>query len=523
MSELNLISKSLSSHYVYYERLKEDQGARYSAVHSQIKSAAEEAKKTRLDVSFIRSQADMEREKELKLIETMTSLRPDSREWVKETSDIIDAINLCLNSKDIYNRVRQTILANGATRGRGVYTFFGGYLQSTLNDMWPDFMQNYKGAKVFDITEQEIYVWLRDKVLPKAIERMFDAQVEDGVDSELQSAYQELKGLIGTFNQTNSFTQQLGQIYNIEGVAKEVKEIISKRTTKKKPGVVSSLTKNAELTYSRGGLTLEAVVDLIMEKITPRDGKSGHINVGAFKAKADNILTIGIDYSKIQEKLEEYEYGTREKNIDAFNALGDYLNNFHEGFIIYNSDKNYSLTKGFKNRGGFSAGESLSLQQYMDIMNTAGKNVETFIGAIEQLASGAVGQDMHATDYADIISKNIAYLLFDDFNTIGVGLENGVNAIHLVNLNGLFVPISAILYALVDALNNEESIKKIVYTNIKLPEIEFKTSLDQRLWEEKNPGSSAWAYQRSEMLRRGKIETHFLANLQSLLEDRTFR
>jgi hypothetical protein len=85
---------------------------------------------------------------------------------------------------------------------------------------------------------------------------------------------------------------------------------------------------------------------------------------------------------------------------------------------------------------------------------------------------------MHKTDYADIISKNIAYLLFDDFNTIGAGLENGVNAIHLVNLNGLFIPISAILYALVDALNNEESIKKIVYTNIKLPEIEFKSSFD---------------------------------------------
>jgi hypothetical protein len=45
--------------------------------------------------------------------------------------------------------------------------------------------------------------------------------------------------------------------------------------------------------------------------------------------------------------------------------------------------------------------------------------------------------------------------LFDDLNTIGSGLENGPSSIHLMNLNGLFIPISSILYALGDALQSD--------------------------------------------------------------------
>jgi hypothetical protein len=128
-----------------------------------------------------------------------------------------------------------------------------------------------------------------------------------------------------------------------------------------------------------------------------------------------------------------------------------------------------------------------------------------------------VGQADDKTDYADIISKNIAYLLFDDYNTIGVGLENGLNSIHIMNLNGLFVPISSILYALGDAISNEESIKGIVKTNIDLPSILFPTAESQRDYE-RSTGSSAWWAQREDMLDEGEIETHFLGNLKKLLQ-----
>jgi hypothetical protein len=129
-------------------------------------------------------------------------------------------------------------------------------------------------------------------------------------------------------------------------------------------------------------------------------------------------------------------------------------------------------------------------------MHVAGKNVHTFVGAIEQLAKGAIGDNMNKSDFADIISKNITYLLFDDFDAIGAGLTNGPASIHMVNVNGLFIPISSVLYALADAIQQEESIKGIVRTSIKLPEIKYPEGTAT----EGYPLHGAWEIQREEML-----------------------
>ena len=524
--DFNLLSKSLSSNYVYYKMLKDEENENYNnlyeAVLGKIQEAKAEASRTKIDTSFIIAQANAEREKELNLIERMTGFRPSSNDWGGDANNIIDAINLCLNSKDIYNRIYQTIVADGekkGTQGKGMFSFFGGYLQSTINDMWPDFMTRFKNEKVFDITKDDLYKWITEEVLNKAIERMFEAQVEEGVDPELQGAYRDLEKLIGAFDKTGSFAAQLADIYDLDGVAKEIKDILSKRTTKKKPGTISSLTKQAKLTYQRGGYTLEALVDLMLERILPKDGKSGHITMGDLGARADNIFTVGIDFSEIQDFLENEEFGTREKNIRAFTELGEHLQKFQEGFIVYTSDKNYSLSDGFKSRGGFSTGEPMTLNQYIHLMGNAIKNVRAFVGAIEQLAEGAIGEEESHKDYADIISKNIAFLLFDDFNAIGAGLENGPQSIHIMNLNGLFVPISSILYALADALDEEKNISNIVYTSIHLPKIKYENGSRT----EGYPVGKAWGIQRSEMLQQGKIETHFLGNIKKMLRDGKFR
>lgn len=508
----NLVSRSLSSKYVFYERLNEDYPNVYSAIQSRMHDAKEEAARAKINTDFIYRQANAEREKELNLIEQMTGFRPTPMDWGTNAKNIIDAINLCINSKDVYNRISQVIMSEGKTSGKSMFSFFGGYLQSTLNDEWANFCNSLGSKGNLDITEQEIGDWLYKIVLPKAIQKMFNANVEDGVDSNLQQAYQELSQLVGTFDKTGSFAQQLANIYDLDHVASEIKTIIDKRKTKRKPGSIPSLTKNIELTYTRGGQTLEAMVDLMFKAAIPKDGKSGHANIGGLKAKADNLITIGIDCSEIADFFEKEDFGTREKNVAAFTALGNYLQKFSEGFIIYTSDKNYSLNDGFKTRGGFSAGSSLTLQQYETLMAAAGRNASGFIGAIEQLAQGAVGEDESKSDYADIISKNIAYLLFDDFDTIGAGMTNGPQSIHIMNLNGMFVPISAILYALGDALGREESIKGIVKTNIYLPQIKYETNDYGGIQP-----IEAWNIQREEMLTKSRIETHFLGNLRALL------
>ena len=505
---------SLSSHYVYYDRLKDDGYENlYNAVRNKMLQAKDVAKSSRADTSFILTQADKEREKELALIERMTGFRPSPNDWGRDATNIIDALNLCLESKDIYDRVYQTITNAGGgkgTKGKQAYSFFGGYLQSTINDRLPELIDK---VGVFNIDQPTIFDWIRNEVMPVAIQKMFDADVEEGVDPKLQNAYQELTKLANKFSRSGSFANQLGSIYRIDEVAEEVSQLLADRTKISKMGI-KSLTGNKHYTYTRGGLTLEAITDLIFMSL----GKGQHGVTGDKGIKADNILTIGIDYSEIENFLSSRELGTRLENVDAFVALGKHLEDARNGFIVYSSAKNYSITDGFRDRGGFSAGSDLSLGQYGELMSIAGKNVKTFIGAIEQLADGAVGQDINQSDFADIISKNIAYLLFDDYNTIGAGLENGPNAIHIMNLNGLFVPISSILYALADAIDNEQSIKGIVKTKLDIPKIMYDTNDYGGLM----PGE-AWRKQREEMLDKARIETHFLGNLQSMLKYGTFR
>lgn len=524
MSDFNLISKSLSSNYVYYTRLRENEDPEmkklYDNVVAQMHNAKAEAERVKIDTSFIRAQADQEREKELNLIARMTGFRPSPGDWGPNAQNIIDAINSCMNLKEVYERNYQTIVAQGKTHGKGVYSFFGSYLQTALNREWPNFVSKIGLSGIFNIQEQDILNWLRNDILPMAIENMLKAEVEDGVDPSLQNAYQEVLQAMGSFSQQGSFAQQLATIYDLDAIASEIMNNLS-ISGPHKASSVSDLS-NAKLEFARGGLTLEALYDTILGLILPDDGVSGKANVGSMQAKADNIATIGIDISKIENFLNNQQTGTRIGNVQAFMGLSEHLQGLSESFIIYTSDKNYSITDGFQSRGGFSAGTALSLWQYKNLMAMAGKNVSAFVGAIEQLAKGAVGENMKKKDYADLISKNIAFLLFDDYNTIGAGLENGPQAIHLMNLNGVLIPISSILYALVDALENTGQLTGLVRTSIKLPDIMFPTTKSQTDYEIQT-GGSAWQAQKQDMLDKSRIETHFLGKLRDLLKYQTFR
>jgi hypothetical protein len=46
---------------------------------------------------------------------------------------------------------------------------------------------------------------------------------------------------------------------------------------------------------------------------------------------------------------------------------------------------------------------------------------------------------------------NIAAFLFDDFTSIGDVNMSGANALHIFDLNGVFVPLSVLLFKLAEA------------------------------------------------------------------------
>jgi hypothetical protein len=77
------------------------------------------------------------------------------------------------------------------------------------------------------------------------------------------------------------------------------------------------------------------------------------IHSGSKGIKADNILTLSIDPSIVSDALAQAD-GSRDSNIAALSELGSKLTDLDDGFIVYSSDKNYTLNNNFS---GFGAGK----------------------------------------------------------------------------------------------------------------------------------------------------------------------
>ena len=82
-------------------------------------------------------------------------------------------------------------------------------------------------------------------------------------------------------------------------------------------------------------------------------------------------------------------------------------------------------------------------------------------------------------EFEMLIAQDVAYMLFDDFTTIG-NMSSGGNAIHIMNLNGIMMPLSVVLTLLANAIEsiNEDNIRRIVNVTIKAPAILYPTMDD---------------------------------------------
>lgn len=521
MSEnFNLVSHSLGSQYVFYERLKDDTPEHqklHASMLERMNSAVAEARHVASVSSDIRRQASAERAKETALIQTFFGASLPPIDGAQDVQTFIDLLNDCLNLKQVYER-NKTLIMNSEGQ-KGVFSFFGTYLERVLNADWE------RAAGTFDFTStatlsRDVETWLEQKV-PEAIEAMFKADVENlSIDPQLRNAYMELLPLIGQVTQHGSYSQELARIYGLDDIKTEIMDALYSN----KQDVIKSLTTTKANIHSRGGFALESLGELIMESIKP----TGHGGIGSLGAKADHVATFGIDISQIADRLEEITgKNSRQRNIALFSSLEQNLQGLTQGFIVYTSDKNYTLNAGFRARGGYSAGEDITAGAFEEIMAMAGKNMSTFVGAILQFNKGAIGEGQDINAFEEVIAKNIAYLLFDDFTAIGAGLTNSTNTLHLMNLNGILVPISSILYALADSIDQTITVnpRQIVSVNISTPEIKFPTSASQSAWVSSNGGNNlaAWDYQREEALQNTKISTHFLASLQTLLRGAMLR
>ena len=249
------------------------------------------------------------------------------------------------------------------------------------------------------------------------------------------------------------------------------------------------------------------------------NGKVETIRGGGYGIKPDNMYLYGIDAGPIVDVLERIKDTDREHNIEKAEEINNYLQTLDDGFIIYSNAKNYTMSTKFFKESGFSAGAEISAQTYLEVMKKVNKNVRTFIGVMINSMKGAVGENMDLYDtVCQNLAQDIAMMLFDDYETVGKDLrKTGVKSIHIMDLNGVFLPLSFFLDLMARAIDEigrtPEGLVKVEYKTPK----KIKYDTNEEIRQARARGEAPWALQKEEALRDTKISYHFLKDFRDIL------
>ena len=524
MSTFKGHAKSLGEQYVFYQRLKTD--GYYPKLSQYVSNASyriyTQTKKYAADASAVRAQAQAEFAKEKMLLQQkfQVNINFDYYRNQDDFKEIIEALNACLNLKEVYERNVQLIKT---TEGmKGVFSWYPTYFMKAWQEFWPKIKSTaehgFLNGQLIEVALSNALDKFVPQVCVRGIELMLDGpEVEyASIDPALKTAYSALISQIGSVSTAGSVANQIYKAYQLDelkaGLVKEI-EVKNKRIYAKqvKPKVNQMISKNI---HSSGGLSLEAIENAIFSMVASSvQGGGTAIHSGSKGIKADNILTLSIDPTIVVEALESAG-ANRDENIKALSALGTKLSNLGDGFIVYSSDKNYSLNANFK---GFDAGSTgTNAANFLNNVYQADSSVSTLIGAIQQLGEGAMLEGRKA-EFEKLLAQDVAYMLFDDFTTIGT-VSTGGNAIHIMNLNGIMIPMSVFLSMLADAIESvtEDEIRKLVNVTISAPPILYPTQDDQNNAFPDNP-HGAWEYQKQYTMEHTKITAKFLRDFKSFV------
>ena len=527
-------SKSLADMYVYYERLKQDGYTQlYYTVKKNLGIQRGSLKELQKTSENLRRMGAMEKTKEIAFIQNVfhkpISVNFDDRKSVKE---FIDVLNEAMNFKDLYKRNLQLLLKTD--KQKTTISYFPSYFIQAWNAysdiLWEKVASEFeRTGRSLDIIFEEQLKKDMNFLVVDSIERMFRAQPELGQEAQQYvDAYKGLLGSIGTIDTPGSLAQQFKDIYKLDALGDSLKKALKAEKEKislesyKKAGASKKFKDSLKVQQGqRGGIALEAIENLCVQVISQMkiNGKVETIRGGGYGIKSDNMYLYGIDTGPIVDVLERIKDTDREHNIEKAEEINKYLRTLDDGFIVYSNAKNYTMSTKFFKEAGFSAGAEISAQTYLEVMKKVNKNVRTFIGVMINSMKDAVGENMDLYDtVCQNLAQDIAMMLFDDYETVGKDFQKtGVKSIHIMDLNGIFLPLSFFFDLMARAIDEigkaPEGLVKVEYRTPK----KIKYDTNKEIQQARARGEAPWASQKEEALRDTKISYHFLKDFRDIL------
>ena len=468
----NLSARTLSQGYVFYEDLKHY----HPILHGNVKNSLanlvslpdNKSKMSAESIGRLRTMArnEFEAEKEFLFHTFGVKINLDLKERgaIKE---LTDAINSCISTEDIYKRLIARI-STGQDAKIDISEFFTSYFSPEAT-----IAARQTLAKCEDITDtNEIlreFEHQLELATERALKKMFKSKAfNDNRNVDYENNKQEYSFLIdaiGKVKDSGSFANQVYHLYKLD----EVKDALMEQLKDKAKLDAKTLREQTKIVaeknsaQKKGGLK-EYLTNLIITEV----GKAKNVKVqshvtGGTLVKPDVIAFFGIDGMDMIERIEREAFMNREENMrkikEGYETLMSKFNG-ESAFIVYTNSKNYTLLKKEGNFGGFSAGASgdfATLQKILSRIQDPAA-VATFFNAIKQLAKGAVGEGMsNLKEQAEHeLASDIAYFLFDDYEVVGSKQTSSIKQLHVIDLDGLYMPLSVFLQLLANAYEDAE-------------------------------------------------------------------
>lgn len=572
-----------NSGLVYYQRLAEDAkvnplyGTLYNHATASLSNAQSFAQSNLPHIaSSLKVQAQNELKKELMALEKAwgTTFSAETMASPNFYKDLIEAINIVIQSKDVYER-NMARIKYGQSKATSlakidISQMFGSYFNTFWNNGGQEEMASAIKDHMSEWRDLNAYAMAKaiDSKLPELINntliRMFESQpfdpkwgTKDGqvvyplsgsqlVNQSWQSSvnagtnpYTQLAEELRTLGGDLSKNTLLQQVWVAMGFDKSREEIFKavnelKQPERSKKNAIKILSKkigNISGSASKMGNLAEVILTAIASKVNAGNSNITVIHGGDInKQKADVVFFYRANagtYLEAQQQVlqdakarQDAEDSIRIQNVIANTALGKFMSGSNpitqEGFnfIAYVNAKNYTLGKDFR---GFHGETEISMNTLSGMLskdaNLSTRGASALISQLVQFTKGAVGDGKDPGPILDSFAETIASFLFDDYATLCTSLvPEGHNALHFFALDGVYIPLSFFLDKISDAIARcSDEMDSFFKFSLLTGKIKYG-SLPLEKFER-----GMWGEQAEEAMAQTKISLIFLRNFQELM------
>ena len=417
------------SKFIYLDTLEADQPGVYKEAQNLLSQALSEDK-IAYDLSSLQALMQREEAKEDQFLNEHFGVSSTSP---RQDAERISAFNKIYQMESVFARNIEKIkaVAEGSKQGKiDITQVFRSYLEQEFNKYTAE-------TSLDDLSDEGI-----KEVVKKALHRAYNSRDDRMMDEETATrSYQELVQVIDAMSAQDPLIQDVFDLY-FGTTIDQIKLALTEDKTTKSGKQLTNAQKAIKQGKTLHGNLLEITSAFIANYLQSNVNGPNIQWTGQGKQKADLAQIIGSFEAELPTSEATIDGSIREQMVNKMEKFYDNLKE-EKGYIVEISAKNYDLATPYFKDGGFAAQGATTIENFERTMNAFGYDQDRVDALVYALIN--IGPDTLTNDNVEIcrqISTLIGYFLFDDIN---MDLGGNVKGIHLFNLGGVYVPLSAFL------------------------------------------------------------------------------